>query len=177
MRAWKLAALLALSAGAGTARADDLDRAAAKAQHLQPDQIVAKLHAINRLEIDMGRLARDKGASAEIRRFGALLERDHSAADKKVASLAKRLGVTEGQTKPDAADRKMVADLSKMSGADFDRAFVDHMKLGHDKALRVLGAASQPTNDKRLNDLIGRLMPIITQHDELAGKLQGKRLG
>ncbi|MCC6677255.1 MAG: DUF4142 domain-containing protein [Phycisphaerales bacterium] len=57
---------------------------------VSPDsRILSILHAKNIEEVEMGRLARAKGASADVRRFGEELEKDHGENYRQVQSLAK----------------------------------------------------------------------------------------
>ena len=160
--------------GAGVSTAD---KAAAKAAHLTPEELVAKIHALDAMEIRMGRLAQKKSRDPDVRRFGLLLERDHKVSDSKLQEFARQTGIPMGVYKPDADDRAMEKQLSSLDGSAFDAAFVEHMKMGHEKAVKALSAARLSTTNPKLSDFVGRLLPILTQHDRLAGKLQGKKLG
>lgn len=56
---------------------------------VSPDsRILSVLHAKNLEEVEMGRLAQSKGASADVRRFGEELQKDHGENDRQVQSLA-----------------------------------------------------------------------------------------
>jgi putative membrane protein len=52
--------------------------------------VLAKLHASNQKEIAMGKLAEKNGTSKDVIKYGKMLVKDHSAADKKVVALAKK---------------------------------------------------------------------------------------
>src|SRR5215831_13884111 len=63
--------------------------AGARAADVNSADVLKKLHESNQKEIEMGKLAEQKGQSKEIKSFGKMLVKDHTAADKKVTALAK----------------------------------------------------------------------------------------
>ena len=70
----------------------------------------------NFAEVEMGRLAQQKGHSESVKKFGQMLIDDHSAANQKAVDAAKAMGVAP----PDRPSVKQKADyekMSKMSGA------------------------------------------------------------
>jgi putative membrane protein len=86
----------------------------------------------NYAEVQMGQLAQKNGQSDGVRQFGQMLSTDHSAANQKALDAAKSMGVTP----PDGPNAKQKADydkMSKMTGAQFDRAFATHMVADHQK--------------------------------------------
>ena len=86
----------------------------------------------NFAEVEMGKLAQQKGQSENVKKFGQTLIDDHSAANQKAVDAAKSMGVTP----PDGPNSKQKADyvkMSKMSGTQFDRDFATHMVADHTK--------------------------------------------
>src|SRR5262245_36939705 len=59
-------------------------------------------HRGNYAEIEMGKLAQEKGASDSVRSFGKQLEQDHAAANTKAMDVAKQMGMTP----PDGPNQK-----------------------------------------------------------------------
>src|SRR5262249_1716407 len=57
-------------------------------------RILSILHNKNLEEIQMGRLAQERGASQEVKEFGKTLVRDHTDADSKVVTTSREVGVT-----------------------------------------------------------------------------------
>jgi putative membrane protein len=86
----------------------------------------------NFAEIEMGKLAQQNGQNENVKKFGQMLNDDHSTANEKAIDVAKTMGVTP----PDGPNPKQKADynkMSKMSGAQFDRDFAAHMVADHEK--------------------------------------------
>src|SRR4051812_8806786 len=52
--------------------------------------MIQRLHDANQMEIQMGRLAQEKGASRLVKNFGRQLVADHTAADKRLDDYLRR---------------------------------------------------------------------------------------
>src|SRR4051812_41994402 len=76
-----IATVLFLGAGAGLALAEDAQT------------VLSDIHKDNQMEIRMGKLAQEKGQSADVRSFGERLVKDHQDADDKVKTLAEKQGI------------------------------------------------------------------------------------
>jgi putative membrane protein len=86
----------------------------------------------NLAEIKVGQLAEQKGATAAIRHFGAVLEQDHSQANQQAMTAASSTGLTP-PTEPDRKQRAVYQQLASLSGGAFDRAFLQEMVTDHKK--------------------------------------------
>lgn len=86
----------------------------------------------NLAEIEMGKLAQQKGQNDSVKQYGQMLSEDHSAANQKALDAAKSMGVSP----PDGPNAKQKADydqMAKMAGDRFDRDFAKHMVADHEK--------------------------------------------
>src|SRR5579885_2527279 len=94
-------------------------------------------HAIagDMAEVQLGKLAQEKGGSQEVRDFGKTLETDHSAAQQQATSVAQAEGVTPPTAPPKMAQREY-DKLSKLSGKRFDREFLNMAVKEHQKDIR-----------------------------------------
>ena len=142
--------------------------------------VLSKMHMTNEMEVKLGDLAKKKGASDEVRRYGDRLVRDHRFADRTVEDMAKAQGITLQMPEPktDAErqdmqkDQEMAQKLEGMSGREFDKMFLEMMGIGHQKAIVMLTQAHDMTNDPGLKDMLGKMIPILRQHEVVAKKLQ-----
>ena len=75
-------------------------------------------------EVALGKLAQEKGASQQVKDFGAMMVTDHSKANNELMAIAKAKNITLPAT-VDAEHQKKMDDLQKLSGKDFDKAYVD----------------------------------------------------
>jgi putative membrane protein len=81
-------------------------------------------------EIKMGQLAQQKGQSNEARQFGKMLEQDHSQHLQKAKAAAEQTG-TSMPVEPNAKQKEMYGQLSKVSSAQFDKKFAQNMVADH----------------------------------------------
>jgi putative membrane protein len=86
----------------------------------------------NYAEIDMGELAQKSGQSDGAKAFGKMLSADHTAANKKAMDAAKSMGMT-APTGPNTKQKADYDKMAKMSGAQFDKMFAEHMVADHKK--------------------------------------------
>jgi putative membrane protein len=142
-------------------------------------KIVAKLHRVNQMEIDAGKMAEDKGSTKAVQDFGAELVRDHEAADKKVLAFAGKAGIDASSTAAsspadqaeDRSDQQNMDQLHHLSGAAFDRQFASAMQEGHAKTITAVTSAQSAVGDKQLKALLGNLLPTLRKHEQTAEKL------
>lgn len=154
-------AALALLFSIGTASAADTSETAT---------VLGKLHHSNQMEIEMGKLAQEKGQAREVKSFGKTLVTDHSAADKKVLALAKQEKIDLMAAMPAMNDDKMV-QLRTMMGAEFDKAFARVMLDDHSKDVDEAKAARDSTTDSKLKALLVATIPVLEKHRETAQRL------
>lgn len=146
--------------------------AATAEQGPPPAEVLTKLHHANQMEIEAGKLAQEKGHSKEVKAYGKMLERDHTAADKQVTGLAKQLKV-EFETMPDMKNAKLEAAKSA-TGPEFDKAFAAAMVEDHDKDIKEASEARDATSHPKLKKLLTALVPKLEKHKAAAQKIADK---
>jgi putative membrane protein len=135
-----------------------------------PADVLSKLHHANQMEIEAGKLAQQKGHSKGVKDFGKQLVKDHTAANKKVASAAKQLKV---ELPTDAAPMKhdKLEQTRALTGPDFDRAFVTSMLEDHQQDVAEASDARDRTTNPTLKKLLTDLVPTLEKHRATAEKL------
>ncbi|WP_118950458.1 DUF4142 domain-containing protein [Taibaiella helva] len=116
-------------------------------------------------EVELGALAQQKGVSAEVKDFGGMMVKDHSAANDELKALAHKKGITLPAT-PDTDEQKLKADLSAKSGADFDKAYIKAMIDDHEKDVRLFEKASRELKDPELQQFATTKLPVLRSHLE-----------
>jgi predicted outer membrane protein len=89
------------------------------------------LAIVNAAEIDLGKMASDRGTAAEVKKFGRMMIHDHSASGDKLKALGSDLKIDTS----DRLDDKHLDQrerLAKQSGAGFDREYASAMLEGKD---------------------------------------------
>ena len=172
----------AAMAPAGSA-ADSAARAAAATPaapaKLTDANIAAVLDAANESDSAFGALAVKKGTNADVKSFGRLMMGEHHALRAQGQQLVKKLNVTpqppSGFDLPDK-QRSAMTDLEGKSGADFDRAYIDHEVAYHQTVLETAQKALGDAQNQELKDLIQKAAPVIQKHLDRAKDIQ-KKLG
>jgi putative membrane protein len=82
-------------------------------------------------EVELGKLARERATDAKVKEFAGMMVRDHTAAGNKLDTIARQHSIPL----PDQMDekhRELRDRLSKLSGAEFDREYMQAMVDGHE---------------------------------------------
>lgn len=107
---------------------------------------VTKLAGVGMAEVELGTMAKDKASSREVKAFAQRMIDDHSKAGDELKAVASRKHLVWPAAIP--ADAVALKDkLSKLSGAAFDRAYIDAMVNGHREALAEVRTEAQSGAD------------------------------
>jgi putative membrane protein len=124
----------------------------------------------NLAEVKIGGLAQQKGASEGVKQFGAALAKDHATANDKAKQTAHTLGL-KPPGEPGAKQKAMYQELAALSGAQFDRHFIDGMVKDHEvdiaKYEKEANSGSGPAAD-----YAKAILPDLRKHLEMAQRLQ-----
>jgi putative membrane protein len=123
--------------------------------------------ATNLAEIQLGRLAADKGESPEVKGLGQKLVDDHTRANDQLKPLADARGITL-PTEPSAAQRSTYERLSKLSGKDFDKAFLKEVQKGHDRSISLYKKEASSSHDADLKSYAEQTLPTLKTHTDTA---------
>lgn len=114
-------------------------------------------------EVKLGQMAQDKAMNQRVKDFGAMMVKDHSAAGDELKSLASGKNVTLPAAPGEEHQRKM-EDLSKKTGKDFDKAYINAMIDGHQSAISDFEKASKNTKDADVKAWIDKTLPTLKMH-------------
>ena len=114
-------------------------------------------------EIESGKLAADRAASADVKSFAAQLQTDHSksAADLKAAAQGAGITVTPAL---DAEKQGMLDALKAAKGDDFDRLFIDQQTTAHQKALQLLQNYASAGDKDALKAFATKATAVVEGH-------------
>ncbi len=145
---------------------------------LDDPTIVAIFDEANTADIETGSLAAVRAQSKDVREFGTMLAQVHTLVRKQGRELAAKLGVTPTPPKDDQGARDhaaAMARLSKLSGGEFDRAFLQHEEAFHAAVLAAVKGTLLPAiQNQELKDFVTSLAPAFESHRQAAQNLQKK---
>lgn len=123
-------------------------------------------------EVRLGRLAEERATNADVKAFGRMMVEEHTMAGTDLKRIAGQHNIT-----PDADDMDDVEDdferLSKLEGADFDRAYIDMMVDEHEEAVNELeGKVNDNDEHADVKAWVTNTLPKIRQHLERAKQLR-----
>ncbi|HEY2376358.1 MAG TPA: DUF4142 domain-containing protein [Gemmatimonadaceae bacterium] len=165
---------------AATATDTSHPAAAAAAPALTDPNIVAILDFANESDSAFGAMAVKKTKSADVKKFARLMEGEHHSLRLQGQQLAKKLNVTPlPPANFDMPDKQKAAmsDLESKSGADFDKAYIDHEVQYHEQLAQTANQALTAAQNQQLKDLIQKAAPIVQKHLDMAKKIQSKQSG
>jgi|SRR5690349_13638226 putative membrane protein len=153
----------------------------AQAQQAAPNdaQIAHIVVTANQVDIDAGKLAKSKSKNSDVKAFGQQMITDHTGVNKQATALVKKLKV-KPEDNPTSKSLKEggkenIANLKKLKGADFDRAYVDHEVEYHQQVVDAIDKTLLPNaKNAELKDLITKVRPAIVAHLEHAKQIQAK---
>ena len=121
-------------------------------------------------EVQAGNLALQRGSSADVKSFAERMVNDHGTANAELAQLATAKG-TALPTELDGPPEAALHHLSSLSGAEFDKAYMQHMVEDHDKDVSLFDTASTSATDDDVRDFANKTLPILREHQTLAKAL------
>jgi putative membrane protein len=142
-------------------------------------QIAGIVVTANQIDIDAGKIANSRSKNKEVQAFAEQMITDHTAVNKQAVALANKLKV-----KPEESDtsksltegaQKNEANLKKLQGAAFDKAYVDHEVAYHQAVLDAIDKTLIPSaKNEELKALITKVRPAIAAHLDHAKHIQSK---
>jgi putative membrane protein len=117
-------------------------------------------------EVKLGELAAQKGTRDDVKAFGRLMVKDHTAINGDLTALAAQKGVTLPDSL-DAKHQRMLDKMSAMTGAEFDSAYVSSMIKDHKMDAKEFKAESAATRDADVRTFVDKTLPVVEGHLQL----------
>jgi len=133
---------------------------------------VAKAAAGGMTEITLSKVAAQQATAQNIKDFANMMVTDHSAAGEKLSVIAKAKGISLPSS-PDTAQQKMISDISKKTGKDFDKAYVNQMVKDHEATLSMFKSAQTTVKDTSLKAFITSTIPVVQHHLDAIKTIKG----
>ncbi len=125
-------------------------------------------------EVELGQLANEKASSDDVKQFGQRMVDDHSKANEKLKQLAASKGVDLPQA-VSAKDKATKARLSKLSGDQFDKAYMADMVQDHKKDVAEFQKESRSAKDPDVKVFASDTLPTLQDHLKHAESISPKQ--
>ena len=155
-----------------TARpADDMRTQATTPRGTFEKDFIEEAAASGMAEVRLGDLAQQKASNAEVKQFAQQLVKEHTKANSELEQIAAAQNVTPPQELK-SKHQKAYDKLSKLSGDEFDKAFVKQMVQDHQAAVKLFERGSKNVTDPQVKQFASSTLPKLQNHLEEARRLQ-----
>jgi putative membrane protein len=142
-------------------------------------EIAATVTAANDTDIETAKLALEKSANADVKQFANEMIAAHTQLNQQGSALLTKLGVTPADnptsTSIKTGGESTRATLKGLSGADFDKAYVNAEVDLHQAVLDQLDNSLIPSaQNAELKTLLEQARPTISAHLDHAKSLKSK---
>jgi putative membrane protein len=134
-------------------------------------QFLVEAATINMKEIELGKLAQQKGTMADTKKLGMMMEKEHTKALGDLKALAMKKNVELPMGTPEEA-QDGYNKLNEKTGADFDKEYADMMVKGHKDAIDKFEKASGNAEDADIRNWASSMLPSLQMHLDESNKLQ-----
>jgi putative membrane protein len=133
-----------------------------------PDKLFIRQASIGgQAEVELGKLAQQKGNSEAVRDFGKRMVSDHSKANDQLMRLHKDADSSTPK-EPDPEHKRIREELNKASGKDFDLAYLASQIQDHQKTANLLLWEISSGQSAELTKYAADTLPTVMAHLEIA---------
>jgi putative membrane protein len=136
-------------------------------------QFLAKAAQSDVNEIKLSQLAEEKASNPAVKAFAQKMVTEH----KKLSASMKPFADSWGLSAPTDLDddhKKEYSKLSGLSGADFDKEYMDQMVSDHTKALDAFTSEAKDTKDAKFREAVLKGKTVVAAHKNMAYDLKKK---
>jgi putative membrane protein len=115
------------------------------------------------MEVELGKVAEKNAASPQVKEFGAMMVADHGKANEELKGIAAGKGIKLPSKLP-KGKQAVVDKFAKLTGDEFDKAYVADMVKDHKKDLAEFKKASESLDDAQLKAFAAKGTGMIEHH-------------
>ncbi len=125
------------------------------------------------LEVQLSEYAAKNATSKKVKDLAKNMVKDHTAANKELMAMA----ATKNITLPAAlgeSNQKTYNDITKKTGTDFDKAYVEQIVSGHKDAISDFESQAKDSKDADIKAWAGKTLPALIHHLDMAKTINDK---
>jgi len=123
-------------------------------------------------EVELGKLAAQKAQNPEVKKFAQMMVADHTKANDELKALATKKSVMI-PTVLDSSHQSLLQKLQGLSGADFDKAYVEGQVDDHETAVDLM-EDNADNSDADIKAFAAKTLPVVQSHLKMIQGIQGK---
>lgn len=136
-------------------------------------QFLAKASQSDVNEIKLSQLAEQKASNPAVKAFAKKMVSEHEKLSASMKPFASSWGVTP-PTDLDDDHKQEYSKLSGLSGADFDKEYMEQMVSDHTKALDAFTSEAKDTKDAKFKAAVLKGKTVVAAHKNMAYDLEKK---
>ncbi|MBC3540862.1 DUF4142 domain-containing protein [Rufibacter sediminis] len=125
------------------------------------------------MEVQLGKLALERSANSDVKKFAQMLVDHHSKANQELMSLASGMNVTLSTTLL-PMHQELVDELSKLTGSAFDKKYIDKIEDVHESDIALYDVVSNGAQTTSVKAFAIRALPVLRIHEHEADKLESQ---
>lgn len=139
----------------GLRRRAETAQAPAKALSEKDKKFIQDAANAGAAEVADGKVAKERGQSAEVKRIGGHMVADHSKANSELVALAKKKG--------------LIIDIDKgkprnWAATNFDQQYIDSMENDHQMDIKIFEKEAKTGDDADLKSWAAKTLPTLKAH-------------
>jgi len=145
----------------------------ARSTAMSDNSFVRKAAEANYAEIQLGKLAQDKGTNSAVKDFGQRMVTDHTKAYDQLKPIASKDNITMPD-RMNVKDQALYDRLSKLSGTQFDREYMRSMVKDHQSDVAEFQRESTKAKEADVRTYATNTLPVLQEHLRLAEDANAK---
>ena len=122
-------------------------------------------------EVEMGKIAQQKGQNQQVKDFGQRMAQDHGKANEELKSLASSKGM-QLPADTDKKHKKHADELQKKSADKFDHEYAEMMVKDHKKDVKEFEKQAKNAKDADVRAFAAKTLPTLQEHLKMAQAMQ-----
>ncbi len=127
-------------------------------------------------EVQLGKMAAEKGSDPDVKAFGQQMVDDHTKAGDQLKAVAQQENMTLPETL-NSKDQAIYDRLSKLSGAAFDKAYIADMVKDHEMDVKEFQKEATHGKDSNIKNFASQTLPVLEGHLDKAKSIHSKMGG
>jgi putative membrane protein len=121
-------------------------------------------------EVELGKLAAQKASRDEVKQFAQKMVDDHTKAGEQLKQIASKENIQIADAL-DSKHQSRIDKLSKLSGQDFDKAYVKDQLKDHQSDVKDFSAEAQNGTNPNVKAFASNTLPTLQEHLDLVKNL------
>jgi putative membrane protein len=118
-------------------------------------------------EVAVGKIAEEKAQKDVVKDFARQMVGDHGNINSQLTAIVRQENV-KAPTSPDKAHVAAADRLKKLSGAEFDRAYMKQQVQDHEKTIQLFQKEANSGQDAKLKAFAADTLPTLQHHLQMA---------